>query len=49
MEVKTTTPVDPAYVMFHNMRSRLNPAYVLIWKGARMIGRGSMLVAWAKK
>ena len=49
MEVKTTTPVDPNYVTANNMRAQGKYAYVLFWSGARLLGRGSMLVAWASK
>jgi len=49
MEVKTTTPVDPTYMTSSNMRSRRNLVYSLVWESARMIGRGSMVVAWAQK
>lgn len=49
LEVTTTTPVDPDYVTANNMRSTANPAYVLFWKGAQWIGKGSMVVAWGRK
>lgn len=49
LEVKTTTPVDPAYVTANNMRAKRHPAYVLFWKGAQWLGRGSMVVAWGRK
>lgn len=49
MEVKTTTPVDPDYVTANNMRSRRKLAHIVAWEGGRLIGRGSMLIAWARK
>lgn len=49
LEIKTTTPVDPAYVTANNMRAKRKLPYVLFWKSAQILGRGSMLVAWARK
>ncbi|HAD05069.1 MAG: hypothetical protein A2091_12680 [Desulfuromonadales bacterium GWD2_61_12] len=46
---KTTTPVDPEYVTSNNMRSRRNPAYVFLWQGARVMGKGSMVVSWVSR
>lgn len=46
---KTTTPVDPAYVTSNNMRSSRNPAYVFFWEGARVLGKGSMVVSWVSR
>jgi len=49
LETLTTTPVDPAYVTANNMKSLENRFYVAFWRGAKALGRGSMLIAWARK
>jgi 2-polyprenyl-3-methyl-5-hydroxy-6-metoxy-1,4-benzoquinol methylase len=49
IEVKTTTPVNSLYVTASNMQSAGNKPFVLIWRVARAIGRGSVLIAWVKK
>jgi len=48
-EMKTTTPVDPDYVTARNMESASRRVLVLSWRLAAVAGRGSMLVAWARK
>ncbi len=47
--IKTTTPVDPEYVTARNMASANNVPAVLLWHLGKLIGKGSMLVAWARK
>jgi len=47
--ITTTTPVDPTYVTSNNMRSAGFNWMNLVWSGARLIGRGSVLVGWVTK
>lgn len=49
LQLKTTTPVDRVYVTANNMRARSRAGHVLFWQGAKWLGRGSMVVAWASK
>ena len=49
LKMTTTVPVDSGYVTSNNMRSANRPLLVSIWKGARMLGMGNFLVAWAEK
>lgn len=49
MEIRTTSPVNPAYVAIDKLRNRRNFAFELAWKSASMLGRGSTLVAWSRK
>ena len=48
LRVETATPVDPRYVTARNMQSADNSLHVLAWKTANAIGKGSMLIAWAR-
>ncbi len=45
----TTTPVDPSYVTTNNMKAAAKRAYVMVWQGAKTMGRGSMLIGWAAR
>lgn len=45
----TTTPVDPNYVTSNNMRSANRLDLTFLWKVAREMGMGNMLVAWVQK
>ncbi len=45
--VTTTSPVDPRYVTARNMQSSHDRLKVLFWNIAKLLGRGSMLIAWA--
>ncbi|HEY9639417.1 MAG TPA: class I SAM-dependent methyltransferase [Coleofasciculaceae cyanobacterium] len=45
----TTTPIDPEYVTARNMNSASNKLHVLLWSAANAIGKGSMLIGWARK
>ena len=47
--IKTTMPVDPAYVTSNNMRSSTNKAFVAAWHVTQAVGQGSVLVGWLKK
>jgi len=47
--IKTTTPVDPAYVTSNNMRAAGKFPHVPFWRLSKALGRGSMLVAWIMK
>jgi len=49
LKITTTTPVDPGFVTLNNMRSANRPLLVAIWKGARILGMGNFLVAWAQR
>jgi len=49
LETTTTTPVDPLYVTARNMQAADSNLHVFAWHVAKAIGRGSMLVAWARK
>jgi predicted ATP-grasp superfamily ATP-dependent carboligase/2-polyprenyl-3-methyl-5-hydroxy-6-metoxy-1,4-benzoquinol methylase len=48
-EIKSTTPVDPAYVTSRNMLSSQNPLSVVLWNLAEKLEMGSMLIGWAGK
>jgi 2-polyprenyl-3-methyl-5-hydroxy-6-metoxy-1,4-benzoquinol methylase len=48
-EIKSTTPVDPEYVTSRNMLHSKNTIRVLVWKLAKNLNMGSMLIAWARK
>jgi hypothetical protein len=47
--LKTTTPVDPLYVTARNMESAKHKVLRMLWLVGRALGKGSMLVGWAKK
>ncbi len=49
LRLETVTPVDPRYVTARNMQSAKNYLQVLAWKIAKSVGKGSMLIAWARK
>jgi len=49
LRVETATPVDPRYVTARNMQSADNSLHVLAWQIANAVGKGSMLIAWARK
>jgi len=47
--ITTTPPFDPDYVTSNNMRSADRRLLTWIWSGARLLGRGSVLVGWVTK
>jgi len=49
LSIETVTPVDPGYVTARNMQSADNHLLVLAWKIAKSVGKGSMLIGWARK
>jgi 2-polyprenyl-3-methyl-5-hydroxy-6-metoxy-1,4-benzoquinol methylase len=49
LEIRTATPVDPLYVTARNMESARHRPLVLAWRLAMAVGRGSMLVGWARR
>ena len=48
LQVKTTTPVDPLYATARQMEHDGKP-HVAVWRLAKLLGRGSMLVGWGRK
>lgn len=49
LEIVTATPTDARYVTARNMRAAGDIPRRLVWEAARLVGMGSMLVAWAVK
>jgi len=47
--IKTVTPVDPAYVTSNNMRAAGRLPHEAFWRLSKILGKGSMLVAWIMK
>ncbi len=48
-QIFTTRPIDHNYVTSNNMRSAANGLYGVLWSGAVLLNRGSMLVGWFQK